>query len=72
MNITKALEPIIMAKFRTFGGGQDSKYNPVAHALKDDPLTFAAGVSVRDVINTIGDFVCKAVIKEAEKKLRGH
>jgi hypothetical protein len=36
--------------FRTFGGGRDSADNPVAHALKDEPLQFAAGVDVQEVV----------------------
>ncbi len=39
--------------FRTFGGGKGSKTNPVADALKDEPLQFAAGVDVASVVNFI-------------------
>lgn len=39
--------------FRTFGGGRDSSTNPLAHALKDQPLQFAAGVDVRDVVQFV-------------------
>jgi hypothetical protein len=38
--------------FRCFGGGRDSM-NPMAHALKDQPLQFAAGVDVREVISAV-------------------
>lgn len=37
-------------KFRTFGGGRGSKWNPVADALKGRPLQFAAGVDVKSVV----------------------
>lgn len=39
--------------FRCFGGGRDSNYNPITKALKDYPLTFAAGVDVKEVVNFI-------------------
>lgn len=46
----QALVDLIQQKFRTFGGGRDGGgWNPVADALKDQPLQFAAGVGVRDV-----------------------
>lgn len=40
-------------RFRTFGGGRDSTTNPMAHALRDQPLQFAAGVDVRAVVELI-------------------
>lgn len=40
-------------KFRTFGGGQDSDFNPVTAALKDKPYQFAAGVDVAAVVETV-------------------
>ena len=40
-------------KFRTFGGGVGSKYNPIADALKGKPLQFAAGVDVREVVDFV-------------------
>ncbi len=43
----------VAAEFRTFGGGQDSEYNPVTHALKDHEPMFAAGVDVRDVVKFV-------------------
>lgn len=45
----------IGVRFRTFGGGVGSKtfMNPIAEALKDTPLTFAAGVSVEDVVRFV-------------------
>ena len=43
----------ITAEYRTFGGGQDSQWNPLAAALKDDPPQFAAGVDVEDVVRSV-------------------
>ena len=43
----------IGSQFRTFGGGQDSKFNPITAALKDKPLQFAAGVSVEEVVKAV-------------------
>jgi len=44
----------IAGKFRTFGGGYESPYgNPLAMALKNEPLQFAAGVDVRSVVDFI-------------------
>lgn len=40
-------------QFRTFGGGRDSEYNPITHALKDQPPSFAAGVDVREVVEFV-------------------
>ena len=51
---------IIGRKFRSFGGGQTSNWNPIVNATKDDPLQFAAGVDIKSVV--------KAVLKEAKKK----
>lgn len=51
---------IIGRKFRSFGGGQTSNYNPMVNALKDNPLQFAAGVDIKSVV--------KAVLSEAKKK----
>jgi len=39
----------MQSEFRTFGGDQATDGNPIAAALKDRPLQFAAGVNVRDV-----------------------
>lgn len=47
-------------KFRSFGGGQTGFNNPLAMALKDQPLQFAAGVDIKSVV--------KAVLSEAKKK----
>jgi hypothetical protein len=50
-NITKS----VGVHFRTFGGGQDDRWdpNPIALAMKDKPLVFAAGVDVRKVVEFI-------------------
>lgn len=41
----------ISGRFRTFGGGREpTDGNPIAHALKNHPLQFAAGVDVLDVV----------------------
>lgn len=39
--------------FRTFGGGKFNPGNPVSFALANRDLQFAAGVSVRDVVEFI-------------------
>ncbi len=51
---------IIGRKFRSFGGGQTGFNNPVAMALKDEPLQFAAGVDIKSVV--------KEVLREAKEK----
>ena len=51
---------IIGRKFRSFGGGQTGFNNPIAFALKDEPLQFAAGVDIKSVVKT--------VLSEAKKK----
>ena len=51
---------IIGRKFRSFGGGQKSNWNPMVNALADNPLQFAAGVDIESVV--------KAVLSEAKKK----
>lgn len=43
----------VQEHFRTFGGGRDSEWNPVARAIKDGPPQFAAGVDVADVIRFV-------------------
>jgi len=58
---TKAMSPDkvheivaeIGVRFRTFGGGLDSEWNPIKRALRDKPLQFAAGVSVEDVVKLV-------------------
>ncbi len=53
----------VPSKFRTFGGGRTSEWNPLAAALKDMPLQFAAGVDVRDVV----EFVVAEVQRRGER-----
>ncbi len=48
-NITQT----IGRKFRSFGGGQKGFNNPIAAALKDKPLQFAAGVDIKSVVQEI-------------------
>lgn len=43
----------IGVRFRTFGGGVASEWNPISAALKDRPLQFAAGVDVADVVRLV-------------------
>lgn len=40
-------------RFRTFGGGHDSDFNPLARALKYHPLQFAAGVHVDEIVRFV-------------------
>jgi len=51
---------VIGRKFRSFGGGQTGFNNPIAVALKDNPLQFATGVDIKSVVTE--------VLKEARKK----
>lgn len=44
---------IITQKFRTFGGGRTSKLNPIVNALSNEAPSFAAGVDVREVVETV-------------------
>lgn len=43
----------IVGKFRCFGAGQTSNYNPIVNALTDQPAQFAAGVDVADVVRFV-------------------
>lgn len=44
----------IQKRFRTFGGGKQSSWgNPITAALEDAEPVFAAGVDIRDVVNTV-------------------
>lgn len=46
-------------QFRSFGGGRGGNgMNPLAEALKDSPLQFAAGVDVKEVI----EFIMKEIL----------
>ncbi len=44
---------LVTARFRTFGGGRTSEYNPLVNILSDKEPQFAAGVDVREVVNYI-------------------
>lgn len=69
---------IIGRKFRSFGGGQSGYNNPMAVALKDRPLQFAAGVDIKSVVETVlvesGHDVlldaCKEIVSFCESKER--
>lgn len=50
---TDRIIALIGQHFRTFGGGRDGYDNPCAAAMKDKPLMFAAGVSVKDVVRFV-------------------
>jgi len=50
MNRIDRITQIIGRKFRSLGGGQRSFNNPVAMALRDKPLQFAAGVDIKTVV----------------------
>jgi len=57
-------------RFRTFGGGRSSEWNPIAAALADQPPQFAAGVDVRAVVRFIysqvrRDQLCDAFVEGA-------
>ena len=43
----------IGVRFRCFGGGVSNEYNPISVALKNQPLQFAAGVDVEDVVRLV-------------------
>lgn len=53
----KTIVAEIGVRFRTFGGGVGSEsrpwHNPIAEALKDTPLSFAAGVPVEQVVRFV-------------------
>ena len=63
MSKVDKITQIIGRKFRSFGGGQKGFNNPLAMALKDQPLQFAAGVDIKSVVKVV-----KAVLSEAKKK----
>jgi len=51
----------IGVRFRTFGGGINKGFNnPIAAALKDHPLQFAAGVNVEDVVRLVLSMIHKS------------
>jgi len=62
----------IKKQFRCFGGGDTrTAFNPIAAALKDEPLQFAAGVDVASVVRVILDESGHDDLLEACKGLHG-
>jgi len=53
MSKVDEITQIIGRKFRSFGGGQTGFNNPLAIALKDQPLLFAAGVDIKSVVGEV-------------------
>lgn len=49
----KVLTDKVGANFRCFGGGYYNPDNPISIALAENPLRFAAGVDVAEVIEFI-------------------
>lgn len=47
--ITKA----VAESFPSFGGGRTSHYNPLANALANKPVQFAAGVDIKSVVKFV-------------------
>lgn len=52
-----ALVAAVAKRFRTFGGDRDPGNNPIAHAEKGKPPTFAAGVDVAAAGVDVADVV---------------
>ena len=48
-----AIVHYVASRTNTFGGGRVTEGNPLSHALKDHPPSFAAGVPVRDVVSVV-------------------
>lgn len=44
---------IIGLSFCSFGGGKEGSNNILAEALKDQPLQFAAGVDIKEVVKSV-------------------
>ncbi len=51
--VTRGIMSRIQSEFRTFGGGEVTRGNPLSVALKDHPLQFAAGVDVAGVVGVV-------------------
>lgn len=51
--IVNDIVAIVGKSFRTFGGGRGSDTNPIADALKNQKLQFAAGVDVEAVVRAV-------------------
>lgn len=57
----------VSENFRTFGGGNVTMGNPISHVLQDEPLQFAAGVDVKQVIVAILNNINFYDVKEFNK-----
>ena len=57
---TDYIVKLVTARFRTFGGGQTSEFNPLVNMLKDKEPQFAAGVDVREVV----DYIVGATLRQ--------
>lgn len=68
MNKVDKITQIIGWKFRSFGGGQAGFNNPLAIALKDQPLQFAVGVDIKSVVETVLDEAAKCRRKKQRRK----
>ena len=50
---TRRIMGRIQSEFRTFGGGEVTRGNPLSDALKNYPLQFAAGVDVAGGVGVV-------------------
>ncbi len=50
---TRRIMSRIQSEFRTFGGGEVTRGNPISAPLKDRPLQFVAGVDVAGVVGVV-------------------
>lgn len=73
----KSVDQIVEAigrRFRTFGGGVSSKWNPMSLALRNDPLSFAGAVDVREVVEFVLNYAecadCQRRITMLEDAIR--
>lgn len=53
LNLTEQITIACANKFRSWGGGKTSDYNPIVNALSGGPLEFAAGVDIKDVVSFV-------------------
>ena len=58
---TDYIVKLVTARFRTFGGGQTSQFNPLVNMLSDKEPQFAAGVDVREVV----DYIVGATLRQS-------
>lgn len=55
-------------EFPCFGGGSGSAWgNPIAEALKDKPLVFAAGVDVENVVLLVATMVLSGIVAKMKR-----